>query len=82
MGVGPAGRGHGLELVVHGGRLVGYFVVCAPAQQQRRSGNGRDGGCRHGRRAVVGDGRGIQQSWSAPSFIMLRSPPSFVMLRG
>jgi len=72
MGVGPAGRGHGLELVVHGGLLVVYFVICAPARRRRRRGHGRDGGCRRGRRAVVGDGRGIRQSRSAPSFVMLR----------
>jgi len=72
MGVGPAGRGHGLVLVIHGGLLVVYLVICAPAWRRRRLGHGRNGGCHCGRRAVIGDGRGIRQSWSPPSFIMLR----------
>ena len=50
---------HGLVLVVHGGLLVVYFVICAPTQRRQHIRHGHDGGCHCGPRAVVGGSRGI-----------------------
>ncbi len=41
IGIGRAGRGHGPVLVVHGGLLVVFFVIRAPARRRWRRRDGR-----------------------------------------